>query len=316
MGAVGVCGSDIHYYTTGRIGEQVVEYPFTVGHECAGTVLEVGSGVTHVRPGDRVAIEPAVTCGRLRSMPRRPREHLPQQSLPRLPRPGGRQPVASMLVMPEENCFKIDDRLSLGEATVSEPLAIAIYSVRQAAFAPRRDDRHPRPRTDRPHRPPRRDRRRLRTGLRDRQHRRALRRRPPRRHHLGRQSAQRRRRRRDSRARTAWVSTSSSNAAASRRRSTTRSTCCVPAARWSIIGIPEVDEIHFAPEKIRRKELTIVNIRRQRGCVEAALDLIGRRQAAVAEMITHRFSFAETKTAFDLVADYRDGVVKAMIEFE
>ena len=50
MGAVGVCGSDIHYYTTGRIGEQVVEFPFTVGHECAGTVVEVGSGVTHVRP--------------------------------------------------------------------------------------------------------------------------------------------------------------------------------------------------------------------------------------------------------------------------
>ena len=42
MGAVGVCGSDIHYYTTGRIGSQVVEYPFTVGHECAGTVVAIG----------------------------------------------------------------------------------------------------------------------------------------------------------------------------------------------------------------------------------------------------------------------------------
>src|SRR3990172_7962920 len=64
LGAVGVCGSDIHYYTTGRIGRQVVEYPFTVGHECAGTVVEVGREVTQVRPGDRVAIEPAMTCGR------------------------------------------------------------------------------------------------------------------------------------------------------------------------------------------------------------------------------------------------------------
>ena len=45
MGAVGVCGSDIHYYTTGRIGRLVVEYPFTVGHECAGTVVEVGPAV-------------------------------------------------------------------------------------------------------------------------------------------------------------------------------------------------------------------------------------------------------------------------------
>ena len=58
-----------------------------------------------------------------------------------------------------------------------------------------------------------------------------------------------------------------------------------------------------------------MNIRRQRGCVAAALDLIGRQQSAIAEMITHRFAFAETKTAFDVVAEYRDGVVKAMIEF-
>ncbi len=88
-----------------------------------------------------------------------------------------------------------------------------------------------------------------------------------------------------------------------------------PGGTLVIIGIPEVDEIYFAPEKIRRKELTIVNIRRQRGCVEAALDLIGRQQAAVAQMITHRFAFEESKAAFDMVADYRDGVVKAMIEF-
>ncbi|MCD4770470.1 MAG: alcohol dehydrogenase catalytic domain-containing protein, partial [Bacteroidales bacterium] len=46
---VGVCGSDIHYYTTGRIGTQVVEYPFTVGHEFAGTVLETGEGVKNFK---------------------------------------------------------------------------------------------------------------------------------------------------------------------------------------------------------------------------------------------------------------------------
>ena len=65
---------------------------------------------------------------------------------------------------------------------------------------------------------------------------------------------------------------------------------------------------------LAKKSCTIVNIRRQRGCVAAALNLIGRQQAAIAEMITHRFSFAETKTAFDVVAEYRDGVVKAIEE--
>ena len=88
-----------------------------------------------------------------------------------------------------------------------------------------------------------------------------------------------------------------------------------PGGTLSIIGIPEVDEIRFEPDAIRRKELTIRNVRRQRGCVEDALDLIAKRQAAVQDLITHRFPFAETAAAFDLVANYRDGVVKAMIEF-
>ncbi|MFH1882900.1 MAG: alcohol dehydrogenase catalytic domain-containing protein, partial [Planctomycetota bacterium] len=46
---VGVCGSDVHYYETGRIGEQIVEYPFIIGHECSATVEAVGSSVTHVK---------------------------------------------------------------------------------------------------------------------------------------------------------------------------------------------------------------------------------------------------------------------------
>ena len=61
---VGVCGSDIHYYTTGRIGSQIVEYPFIVGHEASGTIERVGKEVKRFRPGDRIAIDPALSCGR------------------------------------------------------------------------------------------------------------------------------------------------------------------------------------------------------------------------------------------------------------
>jgi len=60
MDRVGVCGSDIHYYTTGKIGSQIVEYPFPVGHEGAGTVIEIGSAVKNVTIGDEIAIEPAM----------------------------------------------------------------------------------------------------------------------------------------------------------------------------------------------------------------------------------------------------------------
>jgi L-iditol 2-dehydrogenase len=62
MTDVGVCGSDVHYYTRGKIGSQVVEYPFTVGHEGSGIVEAVGSAVTRVKPGDAIAIEPATCC--------------------------------------------------------------------------------------------------------------------------------------------------------------------------------------------------------------------------------------------------------------
>ena len=62
MGAVGVCGSDIHYYKEGNIGNQVVRYPFRVGHEGSGTVEEVGNDVKSLKPGERVAIDPAISC--------------------------------------------------------------------------------------------------------------------------------------------------------------------------------------------------------------------------------------------------------------
>lgn len=60
---IGVCGSDIHYYEHGRIGRYVVEEPLILGHEVAGTIVEIGSNVSNVKIGDRVAIEPGVPCG-------------------------------------------------------------------------------------------------------------------------------------------------------------------------------------------------------------------------------------------------------------
>jgi len=60
MSVMGICGSDIHYYTQGNIGSQKVQYPFAVGHEGAGIVVEVGNAVTKVKPGDKIAIEPAM----------------------------------------------------------------------------------------------------------------------------------------------------------------------------------------------------------------------------------------------------------------
>ncbi|EDL28090.1 sorbitol dehydrogenase, isoform CRA_b, partial [Mus musculus] len=60
MHSVGICGSDVHYWEHGRIGDFVVKKPMVLGHEAAGTVTKVGELVKHLKPGDRVAIEPGV----------------------------------------------------------------------------------------------------------------------------------------------------------------------------------------------------------------------------------------------------------------
>src|SRR5262245_60184148 len=60
---IGICGSDLHYYE-GSMPGRVIPYPYLLGHECAGEVVEVGHGVTSLKAGDRVALEPGVTCGR------------------------------------------------------------------------------------------------------------------------------------------------------------------------------------------------------------------------------------------------------------
>jgi len=83
-----------------------------------------------------------------------------------------------------------------------------------------------------------------------------------------------------------------------------------------IIGIPPtLDKWGVSVDLSRRKEVCIQNVRRQNHCVQPALDMIDKKLFDVNKMATHHFKFNDTKNAFDLVADYKDGVVKAMIEF-
>ncbi len=135
---VGVCGSDMHYYTTGRIGSQVVQYPFIVGHETAGVVEKVGKGVTRVKPGQGIAIDPAVTCGECDQC-KSGRENTCRK-LRFLGAPkqlDGAQ--CEYVVLPEKNCFPIKDTMTFEQATLSEPLAIAVYAVERS---PLRDGRN------------------------------------------------------------------------------------------------------------------------------------------------------------------------------
>jgi L-iditol 2-dehydrogenase len=89
-----------------------------------------------------------------------------------------------------------------------------------------------------------------------------------------------------------------------------------PGGTLVIVGITETDEISFPIHELRRKEITIVNIRRQVHCTQKALDLLDRRQVVMDSMATHHFRLEETQKAFDLVADYKDGVMKAIISID
>ena len=87
-----------------------------------------------------------------------------------------------------------------------------------------------------------------------------------------------------------------------------------PGGRLILTGIPRLDRISLVIDKIRRKELTIVNIRRQNKSTQKAIDLVASGKANVDFMVTHHFPLEQTKDAFELVAGYRDGVIKAMID--
>ena len=128
---VGVCGSDVHYYETGRIGSQIVEYPFIVGHECAATVEAVGRQVRRVRVGEQVAVDPAVSCHECAQC-KMGRENT-CYNLRFLGTPGqGGGCLCEYIVMPQQCCYPTGGALSLEQAVITEPLSIAAYSVSQA----------------------------------------------------------------------------------------------------------------------------------------------------------------------------------------
>jgi len=314
MKVVGVCGSDVHYYTAGQIGNQIVEYPFIVGHEGSGVIEDIGSEVNHVKIGDRVAIEPAMPCGKcdqcLVGRPHTCRKltflGCPQQASGCL---------AEYIVMPEECCFKMKDSMSFDQGAISEPLAIGVYAVKQSinlkgknigilgggpiglsvlmpALAQGAKSIYVTDKID------------ARLEL-------------------------------AKKAGATWVGNPDKEDIVAKIATIETDLldvvfeCCgeqeavdqaidilKPGGKLMIIGIPpKLDKWQFSVDKLRHKEISIQNVRRQNGCVQSALDMIDRKDFDVDQMVTHHFPFSDSKKAFDLVSDYKDGVVKAMVIF-
>jgi L-iditol 2-dehydrogenase len=131
--AVGVCGSDVHYYEHGRIGPFVVESPLVLGHESAGRVVELGEDATRHAVGDRVALEPGVPCGRCREC-RAGRYNLcaDVQFFATPPVDGA---FAEYVAIHEDFAFALPDALSDEEGALMEPLSVGVWACRKAAVS-------------------------------------------------------------------------------------------------------------------------------------------------------------------------------------
>ena len=87
-----------------------------------------------------------------------------------------------------------------------------------------------------------------------------------------------------------------------------------PAGTVILVGIPVADRISFDMNIMRRKEVFVQNVRRQNRCVDPAIEMVASGKVNVDKLVTHHFPLSQTQSAFDTVANYRDNVVKAMID--
>jgi L-iditol 2-dehydrogenase len=308
---VGICGSDLHYYTQGRIGDQIVCFPFCVGHECSAVVAEVGKQVTRFKPGDRVVVDPSVSCGVCDQC--QVGHFHTCRKVRFLGCPGQLEGcLCDFLVMPEDCCYSATG-LTEDQAALVEPLTIGHYAVQlsgdlkgkkiavlgsgpiglsvllsaQAAGASaiyvtdRLDYRLEAARRQGA----------TWTGN-------------PERTDIVRDIIQREPLELDAVFECCGQQTALDQAVK----------LCKPMGRLLIVGIPETDQTSFSVHDARRKGLTFVNVRRQNECVDPVIDLIREGRIKPDFMVTHRFSLDRAAKAFELLADYRDGIIKAMVD--
>ena len=129
MEYVGICGSDVHYFHDGRCGSYVVEGDFMLGHECAGTVVALGEGVQSLKVGDRVALEPGITCGECEFCKRGLYNLCPDVQF--LATPPVQGCYENYIAFPENMCFKLPENISTKEGALIEPLSVGLHAANQ-----------------------------------------------------------------------------------------------------------------------------------------------------------------------------------------
>jgi L-iditol 2-dehydrogenase len=310
--AVGVCGSDLHYYLSDSVGTDHVSYPFIPGHECAGVVEAVGAAVKRVKPGDAVVIEPAVSCG-MCDQCRAGRPHTCRKLLflghyGELT--GG---MAEFALAPERNCVPLPDGMTVVHGALAEPLSIALYAAglagsvrgRSAAvlgagpiglcaimalkadgvgtlFATEKVEAREAAAkkagagwTGNP------DREDIVAGIQAREP-------------LGLDLV---------------FECCGDQAALDQAVSLLK-----PGGTLVVVGIPLEPRVSFDSGRLRRKEIRVQSVRRQNKCLERAVGLIHAGRIEVDFLATHFFELEEAREAYEIAAERRDGVIKAIVQ--
>jgi L-iditol 2-dehydrogenase len=313
MSVVGICGSDVHYFTQGNIGSQKVTFPFTLGHEGAGVVVETGPEVKKVKPGDIIAIEPAMPCGECDQC--LAGRHHTCRKMKFLGSPNQADGCLSeFIVMPEENCFLLPGNLTPDHGSISEPLAIGLYSVKKAGevkglkigilgfgpigmsvmLAAKLEGVESIYVTDKIEK-------RLAIASKEM----AVYAGNPMKEDIVEKIKQKE-----------PLGLDVVFECCGQQEALDQAVDIMkPGGRIMVVGIPEFDRWSLNVENTRRHEIMLQFIRRQVDCTGSAIELMQNGTVNVSNMVTHHFTFARTREAFDIVAGYKDGVMKAMIDF-
>lgn len=310
--AVGICGSDAHYFLDGRIGDQIVPEKFIIGHEAAGEVVEIGRNVKSFKKGDRVVIEPGISCG-ICDFCITGRPNL-CQSVKFLGTPPTTGAFRQFIVMPEKNLIRLPDELSFAEGTLAEPLAIALYGVRLSNFQigdtvailgagpiglsvlfcckiggaskiiateiiKHRAEMAKKLGADYVY-------------LADKQD-------------IVREILENTNRR--------GVDIAYECAGKQETISQMISVSSVDG-KSVVFGIPAEDVVFFDPHIVRRKQLPIITVRRSAFTTEAVLQLMCKSSIKFSSVITHLFPLEKIQEALEIVSTKSDGVIKAVIE--
>jgi len=315
IASVGTCGSDVHYYLEGGIGDAIVKEPITMGHEFSAWIAGFGPGVegSHgLELGQLVAVEPAIPCGVCEFC-----QHGHPNICPDV-RFCGTPPIdgvfAEYAVMPAENCFPLPEGFSADDGALLEPLGIAIHTVdlahlkvgqtvavlgagpiglMTAAMAKAAG-----------------------AGV----------------IYMTEPLAHRRQFAQDYVADAVFNPESEDIVAAIMRATdgrgvdvafeaagahetpdqAARVTC--PGGKVIVVGIPSDDTMTMNASTVRRKGLTIKLVRRMKHTYPRAIRMVQRGLVDIAPLATHRFPLERIVEAFKLVAGYEDGVLRAMIE--